>query len=406
MRKIDIQNFHRATRETSREVNRRIVLNLVRERGPVSRADLARSMRIPRGMVTSLVKQLIVEGLIVEGGTATAPRGRRPTLLHLRSDHRLTIAVDVTGGRTIVQLSDFAGEAIDRESFATPRSPGELVKAVAPRVTALMVRGRGHGTCEGVGVVVPGMVDERTGMVLNAPTLGWSDVDLRQDLARRLDVPVYVERDAVACALARIWLSDAMGDELNDFVYVIVSEGVGTGLVVNGQPVRGRHSSAGEFGHVPLDVNGPLCSCGGRGCLETFISDAATLARYLDHEFEGRRTTRAMRESGLRVSDLVKRARSGDRTARAAITVTGRYLGIGLASVINALNPARIIVGGEITAAWDLLEPLFRLEVQRRGLTSPALVTPIGYDADHNRTRLLGAGALVVGRAFAAPTIA
>jgi predicted NBD/HSP70 family sugar kinase len=250
------------------------------------------------------------------------------------------------------------------------------------------------------------MVDGRTGRVLNAPTLGWRDLDLRKAMASRLNLPIHIERDAVACAMARMWLGGPGLDESRDFVYLIVSEGVGTGLVVNGEPVRGRHHTAGEFGHVPAVPDGPLCSCGSRGCLEAYTSDVATLARYLGIEFEGRETYRLVQEAGITFSDLVHRLRAGDEKAREALRVTGDYLGTGLAGIVNALNPDRVIVGGEIAQAWDFVEPLVRSEIRARALTASASATTIEVDQHHAETRIRGAAALVVAPVFAAPQIA
>jgi predicted NBD/HSP70 family sugar kinase len=205
--------------------------------------------------------------------------------------------------------------------------------------------------------------------------------------------------------MAQIWLGENPPENTRDFVYVVVSEGVGTGLVVNGQPVRGRHFTAGEFGHVALDPLGPTCSCGGRGCLEAFASDHATVARFLGIEFSGRDTIRAVRESGVSVSGVVRRAQAGERTALEALEDTGRHLGVGLSAVVKALDPARIVVGGAIVAGWDLIEPLVQEAMQARALTAAAQ-TPVAIDPDYAETRLGGAAALVVAPAFAAPRIA
>jgi predicted NBD/HSP70 family sugar kinase len=406
VRKIDIQDFQRATRDTPRAVNRRIILNLLREHGPLSRADLARWMDVPRGMITSLVNELLEEALVFEGATTAAPRGRRPTLLHLRSHDRLALGVDVRSSRTVLQVSDFSGDELARETFATPEDPAVFGRTVGEAVDDLLSKGRRAENLEGVGIVVPGMVDTRTGKVLNAPTLGWRDVQVARVILGSRTVPVHVERDAVACALAWIWHSDRRSENTGDFVYVVVSDGVGTGLVVNGQAVRGRHFTAGEFGHLPLDAEGPLCSCGSRGCLEAFTSDTATVARYLGLDREGREAAAAVRESGIDVATVIQRSREGQPEAGAALETTARHLGAGLALIINALDPARIVVGGEIVGAWDLIEPLVRSVVEARTLTAAAGRTPVTVDDDYAGTRLRGAATLVVAPAFAAPRIA
>jgi predicted NBD/HSP70 family sugar kinase len=406
VRKIDAQNFRRATRETARDINRGIILSLLRDRGPVSRAELARLMDIPRGMITSLVSDLLSEGLIEEGATASARRGRKPTLLHLKSHDRLAMAVDVRATRTRLQVCDFAGRILACREFATPDRPEDFLEAAVESWERLREEAAGPGMLEGAGVVVPGMVDARTGSVLHAPTLAWREVELGVMLEERIGLPVFVERDAVACAMSRMWLDSGPDGESRDFVYLIVSEGVGAGVVVNGQPVRGRSFTAGEFGHVPLDLGGPPCSCGGRGCLESFVSDPATVARYRQRDLSAREVASGGEDGLVGVEDVVARAAQGDANARAVLEEAGEYLGTGLAAIINTLNPARIIVGGNITGAWDLMLPFVQSEISARTLTLDAAGTPISVDPDYDESRLRGALALVVATAFAAPQLA
>jgi N-acetylglucosamine repressor len=241
--------------------------------------------------------------------------------------------------------------------------------------------------------------------VINAPTLGWTNTDLRGPLQEALDFPVHVERDAVACALGRMWLAGRTGSDPASFVYLVVSEGVGTGLVVDGQVVRGSQSAAGEFGHVALSFDGPLCSCGSTGCWEAYVSDAATIARYVEALAAADGATASDTE-GLTVREIVRRFRAGDEPARDALLATARYLGIGIAAVVNALNPGALIVGGEIARAWELIEPVIRKEVAARTLTRSAGSTPIEPEPAHAEQRLRGATALVMAPLFAAPQIA
>src|SRR5258708_4398159 len=184
LRKIDTRDFRRATRTTSREINRRIVLNLVRDHQPVSRADIARRMSIGRGVVTSIIQDLIDEGTIYEGATGHAARGRRPTMLYVRTQDRLVVAVDIRFSRTFVMLSAFAGTLIGLESFETAFDPHALVVDLTSRIRRLLDAHGARGRCEGVGLVVPGMVERLTGRVLLAPQLGWRDVDVREALPK------------------------------------------------------------------------------------------------------------------------------------------------------------------------------------------------------------------------------
>lgn len=409
MRKIDTRHFVRATRSTSRDINRRILLNLVRDHQPISRADLARRMDIGRGMVTSLVDELLGDGAIYGGGTVDAPRGRRPQMLYVRTRDRLVVGADVRFSRTSVMLADFAGYAVAQETFDTVVEPEGLVEALAERVSRLLDTHSNGARCEGVGLVVPGMVDQRTGRVLNSPQLGWRDVEIRALLADATGLPVQIENAPLACAQAQLWLGQRAGTSApvpRDFAYMTVSDGVGVGVVVDGQVVRGHGFTAGEFGHVPLSLGGPRCLCGARGCLEAYTSNLATLSRYLGEELSPERTRPLLQASGLTIGDLFARARAGDARARAAVDETARYLGAGIAAVVNALNPAQVFVGGEVTAVWDWVAPAVRAALAERALTPSAAATPVIAEPPEALPRLRGAAALVAAPAFAAPQVA
>ena len=411
MRKIDTRDFRRATRSTSRQVNRQILLNLVREHQPISRADLARRMTVGRGVVTTLVKELLEEGAVYEGALGDLPRGRRPMMLHVATRDRLVVAIDVRFSRTDVLLSDFGGKQIALERFGTRFGPDELLDELAIRVRRLLRTHAAEGRCEGIGMVIPGMVDRASGRVLNAPQLGWRDVQVRAGLAERTGLPVHVENAPAACALAHIWLGPGEGEGrgnggsgVRDFVYVSVSDGVGTGVVVNGEVVRGHGHTAGEFGHIPISSDGPHCQCGAQGCLEAHTSNLATVARYLGHELSPA-IARELQRSGVTVDDVIRHAGGGDERARTALAETGRYLGIGLSMIVQALNPAQIFVGGEITGAWDVLEPALRAEIARRALTRRAAETPLVPEPAGSLPRLRGAIALVAAPVYAAPQV-
>ena len=405
MRKIDPRNFQRATRTTTKEINRQIVLNLVREYQPISRADLARRMEVARAIVTPLVNELIEQGLLVEGATGASPRGRKPTLLHVRAHDRLAVAVDVRLSETQLMLSDFSGRSLATELLPTPEDPDELVLALAGRIRRLLDAHAAAGDCEGVGLVVPGMVDHVTGRLVNAPTLGWRDVDLRGALELAVGLPVHIERDAVACALAQMWMGQGAVNGAESFAYVTFSDGVGAGLVMGGHVVRGHRDAAGEFGHIPLSLDGPACLCGSRGCWEAYTSNQAVVARYLGRDLATRDSYAQVRGTRLTVADVVARARAGDGAALAALESTGRYIGVGLAAIVNALNPARLVVGGEIAAGWDLIRPTVLAALQERTLTQGTAATPVIPEPHDPQTRLRGAAALVVAPVFAAPIV-
>jgi predicted NBD/HSP70 family sugar kinase len=408
MRKINTRDFHIATRTTSREINRRIALNLIREHQPISRADLARRMSVTRGVAGVLVQELIAQGLIYEGATGEAARGRKPTFLHIRTQDRLAVAVDVRFSQTYLMLSDFSGRQLALETYDTIFAIPRFVKDLAARVRRTLKTRGIEGSCEGIGVAIPGMVDHRTGRILKAPTLGWRDADIREPLSAATGLPVHVENSARACSLAQLWLERGEAAPAQSFVYISVSDGVGVGVVVNGELVRGRDHIAGEFGHMPLSLDGPRCMCGMKGCWEAYVSNLATLSRYFGWDLS-KLSPKALHEGGreaFTVLDLVARARGGDAKASTALQATARFLGLGLATVVNVFNPDCIYLAGEITAAWDLIEGAVRAALAERALTTAAARTPLRAASADEHPRLRGAAALIAAPTFAAPRVA
>jgi N-acetylglucosamine repressor len=406
VRRINPNNFSIATRSTSREINRQIALNLVRTHQPISRADLARLMGLRRGAVSLLVNELLAERLIFEGTTGESRRGRKPTFLYIDSRERCIVAVDIRASRTYLLVTDLVGrQLVGVSSFPTDPNPTRLVAQLAQRIKQALADHQEVGSCEGIGVAVPGMTDHVTSRVINAPTLGWRDVEIREPLAAATGLPVQVENSGKACALAQMWAARGDVAGIGNMVFVSVSDGVGTGIVVNGEILRGRHNTAGEFGHVPLSIDGPRCSCGATGCWEAYISNLATLSRYFGRNLTEIKPIPA-EVAAFTIEDLIARARANDAKALAALQSTARYLGLGLASIINAIDPARVYIGGEIVAAWDLIEPAVRTALAERTLLPAAASAEIKTVPTTDLPRLRGAAALVSAPAFAAPAVA
>jgi predicted NBD/HSP70 family sugar kinase len=222
---------------------------------------------------------------------------------------------------------------------------------------------------------------------------------LRESLSAAIGIPVAIENSGKACALAQMWATRGDAAALGDLVFVSISDGIGVGVVVNGEILRGRHNIGGEFGHVPLSIDGPRCACGAAGCWEAYISNLTTLSRYFG---------RGVRDeaASFTVEDLIERARAGDAKAVTALSATARYLGLGLASIVNAVDPARIYIGGELTGAWDLIEATVRTALAERALSPDAADTEIRIISLEDHPRLRGAVALVTAPAFAAPAVA
>jgi predicted NBD/HSP70 family sugar kinase len=377
-----------ASSEIVRDINRRAVLNLIRTRQPISRADLARASGLQRSTISLIVEQLIRENWVIEGPTGRLPRGRRPTYLHL-NHARAIIGVDVRPTQTTVVLSDVNGSFTAQEILATSPDPKAAMRELTQAVRRMAVLGRGK-KIEGVGISLPGRFDEGASKLVFAPNLGWGPVDIRNPLAKATGLEVELENAANACVLAAVWFDHAPERNL---VVITVSEGVGAGVLVDGRLVRGLGGMAGEFGHVQVDPRGPACGCGSRGCWEVFASNRSALRYY--SEAGGDPSVQSF-------AALMSRADYGDERAASALESMAHHLGRGMRMVAAGLAPERIVVVGELTNAWARFGPIIESEVSAQALGGgpPARVTPAG---EGGMARLRGTVALVLQKHFSEP---
>jgi predicted NBD/HSP70 family sugar kinase len=277
MRKIDQTNFQVATSETARDINRRIVLNLIRSHQPISRADLARHSGLQRSTVSVITEQLMHERWVTEGANGHTARGRRPRFLHLNKERVGIIGINIRPATTTITLADLDANFVAQESLPTGQDPQQFIAELGPRLRNLITM-RPEITCEGIGVSLPGRVDSVSHRLAFAPNLGWGDFDLKTPLEEATGLPVELENAANSCALAEIWFGRHT-EGVRNLIAITVSEGIGSGLILNHQLVRGSSGMAGEFGHITLVEDGLECRCGNRGCWELYASNSAA-ARY------------------------------------------------------------------------------------------------------------------------------
>src|SRR5215831_5259456 len=319
MRKIDLTSFQVATSETARDINRRIVLNLIRTNQPISRADLARQSGLQRSTVSSIAEQLIRDRWITEGANGHTLRGRRPTFLHLNKKRVGIIGINIRPASTTLAFADLDAHFLSQESLATTSDPKKFVAELIPRVRNL-IRARPEIICEGIGVSLPGRVDLPTKRLVFAPNLGWKDFDLKTPLEKATGLPVELENAANSCALAEIWFG-RHAEGLRNLVAVTVSEGIGCGLILNHQLVQGSTGLAGEFGHATIVPNGIECRCGNRGCWELYASNSAAVRYYAESTSSARNGRSSTRSTAQNVSfeDLLRLTEQGDVKALAAL---------------------------------------------------------------------------------------
>jgi predicted NBD/HSP70 family sugar kinase len=389
VRRLDLRKAQAARLNTIRDINRQIVLNYVREREPISRAEIARETELQRSTISAIVEDLKTEGLVEEVGEGESTGGRRPTLLKLRAAGPIALGVSITPTCTTIATSDLAGRVIDQEEFLTDadKTLGQMIDVVHAFTE------RYKGSIEGVGVSLPGLVDPSTGTALYIPYFLWRDLPISEMISNAAGVPVVIDNDANAVALAELWFGRPEVNDARDFILVLVAEGVGTGIIFDGQVYRGQRGAAGEFGHMVIGSGAPVpCSCGGVDCWEAFSSERAAIARYLKLSGAPANTT---------FIEVVDRALAGEANAKAALVETARQLGVGISNLIIGFSPEAVVVGGEIARAWNLIESALTETIAnsvRRGLPSARILpSTLG-----EKPTLRGALSLVLASKFAA----
>jgi len=391
LRRLDLRKAQAARLNTIRDINRQIVLNYVREREPISRAEIARESELQRSTVSAIVEDLKTEGLVEEVGEGESTGGRRPTMLKLRAADPIALGVSITPTYTTVATSDLAGRVLDQEEFLTDpeKTISDVIRVVRDFTT------RYKGSIEGVGVSLPGLVDPSTGTALYIPYFLWRDLPISKMISDAVGLPVVIDNDANAVALAELWFGRPEVSDARDFILVLVAEGVGTGIIFDGQVYRGQRGAAGEFGHMVIGRGAPVpCSCGSDDCWEAFSSERSAIARYLN--LSGRSTN-----SEITFIEVVDRALGGEAHATTALIETARHLGVGISNLIIGFSPEAVVVGGEIARAWDLIENALTETIAnsvRRGLPSARILpSTLGEDPT-----LRGALSLVLASKFAA----
>jgi len=383
MRRIDLAYVELASSEIARDINRDIVLELIRSRQPVARADLSRLSGLQPSTISAIVEQLISEQWISEGAVVKRPRGRRPTMLSL-NDQLVIIVADLRPKQAIIAVVDLNGRFLSREAIPLVSDPERAVGSIIACMQAMRTR-HGDKSFEGIGISVPGRVDPERQRLVLAPNLKWSDYDLKGAIEAGTGLAVEVDNAANACLLSELWFGRM--DGIRNAVLVTISEGVGAAILANGHLVVGHGGLAGEFGHVPIDPAGPMCGCGQRGCWEVFASSRAAIRYYC--ELEPERTEPDIQE-------LLNLAEEGDAHALEAITRQARHLGRGLRLITATLSPELILLAGDITASWARFGGVIEEELTRTmlALTPPRLVVT----NESELARLRGAAAIVLQR--------
>jgi predicted NBD/HSP70 family sugar kinase len=374
-------------------MTRTAVLAVLARSGPLSRAEIAERLDLSPATLTAGTRRLLAEGLIVEGDPRSTTQTGRPSIpLALIPESVHVIGVQVAHEHVTGVLTRLDAEIVHgfRHGFdpAAPEALAALIALIRAEIAETARRGL---RLAGLGVAVPGVVDPETGTLRMSVRLGWTGMPLAAKLRQALKLPVFVDNDISAVTAAeRLY---GQGAECADFLLLAIGQGIGLGMVLDGAPYRGAAGAAGEFGHLPVLADGPLCSCGNHGCLETQVSTESLLRRAQEQ---------GILASGAELEDLRLAADRGDRCALALLGQAGELLGRSLAGTVNLLGPERVVLIGEIVPLWPHLTGPFRQALGRHLLPG---VHDIDVDVRPWDDRLIAAGAarVVLGAPLAAP---
>lgn len=404
---------YKTDRALMKQTNQQLVLQLIQGRGPISRKDIATISGLSPASVSGITGELIDRGLVREIGEAEGDgrAGRRAVLLRLNPEAGFVIGVKfairtVTCviadlDATVLQASEtplpFTDQAAAQELFP----PQAVIDVTIQAIEALLASGQiDKSRLLGIGVGVNGIVDVENGISLVAPHFGWRNVPLAAPLAAHFSIPVHLENDARTLTIAEQWFGAGRG--VDHFVTVVAGYGIGAGVVTNGQLYRGAQGGAGEFGHIVLQLGGPRCTCGKQGCLEALAAEPAILRQVHEALASGEQSSLAATQP-ISLETVAAAADAGDQLAQHVLATAGRWLGIGIANLVNVLNPELLIINGEAARGgrwyFEPMETTMRAHVFDGLAASLRILTEPGG----NEVWARGAACVVLSALFSAP---
>ena len=391
----------RGSFQQMKALNKSIILTKILNNGPISRAQIAKETKLTPPTVGTIVKELIEQRMVLESSQGQSKGGRKPRMLVINQEGHYMIGIDA-GSRNIDGiLSDISGKIVTHveTKLSLPITEDQFLAKLIETIEAILQQSSEHEKdIIGIGVAMHGVVDAGKGESLFAPNLNLRQMPIASILSSHFPYHIKIENDARALALGEKWFGRGKNSER--LVVVNIGNGVGSGVTIDGELYRGESHIAGEIGHMTIDLNGEQCTCGNRGCLQTFISGPAIAKRATSQIKEGAKTSLAEVDQLTAVS-VFQAAEAGDQVAQEILHQTGTYIGVGLINLIHTLNPSQIVLTGGVTKAKDYLMPNVIATINDRGLTTRAKQTTISVSDLGDHSTALGAVALIIGELFA-----
>ncbi len=392
--------LRKGNRDLIKEINQNLILNLIKNQGPISRTDLARLSRLSPASVSGITAELIAGNMVQETGEGESSGGRRPVLLRLNKKAGFVVGLKLMENALTIALTDLDANILDHRvvpiltnghSLAVEAVLSILIEAIEQTIIDTKVD---RQRVRGIGIGLAGSIDGESGVCRFSPYFNWRNVQVAKPISDHFSLPVYIENDVNTLTIAEKWFG--YGHDVQHFVVATVGRGIGAGIVTNGQFYRGAFGGAGEFGHIPLFHQEHVTT------LENLASDPAILRQAQAAIERGDKTT--LRElDEVSITAIINAANKGDQLSQKLLAQAGRWLGIGIAILINMLNPQLIIIGGEGVHAGEWRLGPMREAIKTYAFDSLADDIEIVIEPSGDETWARGAATLVLGEIFKSP---
>lgn len=388
-------------------VNTSIILDITRKNKHISRAKIAKISKLNPSTVSNLTGELIKVGILKEVGTGISQKGRKPIQLSLNPDGPCMIGVEVIGDRIVALMVNVEAKIIAKAKIdINTVIDGEVVitKIIKTIHEAIKKSGKGKNEIKGIGMGITGLIDPKAGIAKFCPNIGWKNIPIKKLIEEEFEIQTLVDNDVKAMALGESWYGSAKG--VQNLICINIGKGLGSGIIINREIYRGANWIAGEIGHITIDLNGPRCTCGNRGCLEIFASGGGMVSRALEAIKEGSKTLITQLVSNrldkITPKTIFEAADMEDKLANEIIKEAGRYLGVAIANIINTFDPEVVILGGEIVQIdnFDLMLKSAKRTVFKHVFGGKTRKTEISTTDLGDNSPAIGAATLVVEKLF------
>ena len=377
--------------------NRSLILNIIKQKDGISRAELSKVTGLSKGGITPIISELLKMGLVVESGVSLTDSGRRPITLALRSSGCYAIAVDWTRKNYIAAIVDFTGHIIAKEDYLFKEN--DTLKHILDRLTETIARFLHRSESSrmiGIGVVAPGPLDIRKGIILSPPNFwGWSNIPIRRILDEAFHLPVLVDNNANAYALAE--KNYGKGKAYHNFVHMVIDEGIGAGIIIDDRIYRGKGKFGSEVGHISINMDGPVCACGNHGCVEVYATIPRIIEQlnnYTELGVPSSFLSGIRKQRKIEWEDILHGLQTEDAVCVNLMKKEAFYLGNALITIVNILEPEAIILGSRIAQAGKFILNPLREYVSVRTVTHKLQKAEI-FLSDLPRASLIGGAMLI-----------